>query len=314
MKQSFYYRGHQEKEIFAQKWNVENNSAKGVVQIAHGMAEHIGRYEYFANVLRQHGYIVYGNDHRGHGQTALKDEDKRFFAEENGFDTVVYDMIALTKHISTEHSGLPIFLFGHSMGSFLTRRYIQLDTEHIHGVILSGTGSIPSLSLQGGILAAQIEIKRKGLRSPSPFLDKLSFGQYNKSFHPARTPFDWLSQDNEAVDLYVNDPYCGGVFTAGFFYDLLTGIKQISNLANIKLVPSSLPIYLVSGEYDPVGSYTKGVVKVYNDFKKAGLQDVSYRFFKECRHELLNELNKDEVIEDILNWLNVQIDKKTVRV
>jgi alpha-beta hydrolase superfamily lysophospholipase len=193
MKQSFYYKGYQEKEIFAQKWDVENSSAKGVVQIAHGMDEHIGRYEYFANVLTQ-------------------------------------------------------------------------------------------------------------------------YGQYNKSFHPARTPFDWLSQDNEAVDLYVNDPYCGGVFTAGFFYDLLTGIKQISNLANIKLVPSSLPIYLISGEHDPVGSYTKGVLKVYNDFKKAGLQDVSYRFFTQCRHELLNELNKDEVIEDILSWLDVQVDKKTVRV
>ncbi|WP_243494697.1 alpha/beta hydrolase [Priestia aryabhattai] len=314
MKQSFYYRGHQEKEIFAQKWNVENHSAKGVVQIAHGMAEHIGRYEYFANVLTQHGYIVYGNDHRGHGQTALKDEDKRFFAEENGFDTVVYDMIALTKHISTEHSDLPIFLFGHSMGSFLTRRYIQLDTDHIQGVILEGTGTVDALARNGGTLIAKLQMKVKGERSPSPLLDKLSFGKYNKAFEPARTSFDWFTRDHEVIDAYINDSNCGGVFTTGFFYDLLTGIKQISNLANIKLVPSSLPIYLVSGEYDPVGNYTKGVVKVYNDFKKAGLQDVSYRFFKECRHELLNELNKDEVIEDILNWLNVQIDKKTVRV
>ncbi|GAB1769294.1 alpha/beta hydrolase [Priestia megaterium] len=314
MKQSFYYRGHQEKEIFAQKWNVENHSAKGVVQIAHGMAEHIGRYEYFANVLTQHGYIVYGNDHRGHGQTALKDEDKRFFAEENGFDTVVYDMIALTKHISTEHSDLPIFLFGHSMGSFLTRRYIQLDTDHIQGVILEGTGTVDALARNGGTLIAKLQMKVKGKRSPSPLMDKLSFGKYNKAFEPARTSCDWFTRDHEVIDAYINDSNCGGVFTTGFFYDLLTGIKQISNLANIKLVPSSLPIYLVSGEQDPVGSYTKGVVKVYNDFKKAGLQDVSYRFFKECRHELLNELNKDEVIEDILNWLNVQIDKKTVRV
>lgn len=304
---SFYYKSSDGIEIYAQKRLPENEKPKAVVQIAHGMGEHIGRYHDFAQTLTEKGYAVYGNDHRGHGLTAKEEQDKRYFADENGFDEVVQDMYALTHRIANEQGDIPIFLFGHSMGSFLSRRYIQLYGSKLHGVILSGTGGVPSIVREAGMMLAKLEMKVKGKRTPSPLLDRLSFGQYNRSFKPTRTDFDWLSRDEQAVDLYINDPLCGGVFSSGFFYDLLFGLKQISQQSQIQQVPSDLPIFLVSGDEDPVGGHTKGVLKIYKDFKKAGIKDVTYKFYPQGRHEMLHETNRDEVIEDIIIWLENRI-------
>lgn len=155
-----------------------------------------------------------------------------------------------------------------------------------------------------GALLAKWEIKTKGKRAKSPLLDKLLFGSYNKPFRPNRTEFDWLSRDSKEVDKYIRDPLCGGIFTAGFFYDLITGVKKINKFYNIKNVPQDLPIYLFSGEKDPVGGNTRGLLQVYKAYRKAGIKDITYKFYKGCRHEMLNEINRKEVYNDIISWLD----------
>ncbi len=295
-------------KVYVTKWTMDNDSKpKGVIQIAHGMAEHVLRYEGFAKALTEEGYVVYGNDHRGHGRTAESPENIGYFADDNGWDLVVEDMYELTNIIKEENPDLPVFLFGHSMGSFLSRTYIQRYGKDINGVILSGTGGDAGLLGKLGILVAKREIKRKGKRAKSKRMDKLSFGSFNKSFSPNRTGFDWLSRDNSEVDKYVADPLCGEVFSAGFFYDMLKGLKDLNKKGNIEKIPKDLPMYIISGEKDPVGKNTKGVLQAYNSFRKSGIKDVKYNFYKDARHEILNELNKGEVYRDIINWLNEHV-------
>lgn len=292
-------------EVFASKWIMENEAKpKAVIQISHGMAEHVLRYQEFAKALLEEGYVVYGNDHRGHGRTAGSPENIGYFGDENGWNLVVEDMKELTNIINDENPDIPVFLFGHSMGSFLSRTYIQRYGKEINGVILSGTGGDAGLLGKVGILVAKREIKRNGKRAESKRMDNLSFGSFNKAFSPNRTDFDWLSRNNKKVDKYIDDPLCGGVFTAGFFYDMLTGLKNLNKKENIKMTPKDLPIYLISGDKDPVGKNTKGVLQVYNSYRKAGVMDVVYRFYIDARHEILNEINKEEVYKDIIIWLN----------
>ncbi|MGM7685068.1 alpha/beta hydrolase [Cytobacillus sp. Hm23] len=301
---TFTYSATDSEQVYAKKWIPElSEHPKGIVQIAHGMAEHIGRYDTFAQVLVNEGYIVYGNDHRGHGHTANNEEDIGYFADTNGFDLVVADMFRLTNLIKEQHEQLPIFLFGHSMGSFLSRRFIQLHGEEITGVILSGTGGDPGILGKIGARLAKNEMTRKGRRHRSKRLDKLSFGSYNKSFKPTRTDFDWLSRDQQEVDKYVDDALCGEVFTSSFFYDLFTGLEVIHRRENILKIRKDLPIYLFSGTKDPVGNFSKGVSKVYEAYKAAGIEDVTCKLYKGGRHEMLNETNRDEVYEDIITWL-----------
>jgi alpha-beta hydrolase superfamily lysophospholipase len=171
-------------------------------------------------------------------------------------------------------------------------------------VILSGTGSDPGFLSTVGIWIAKREIKKKGKRARSELLNKLSFGSYNKAFKPNRTEFDWLSRDEKEVDKYIEDPYCGEVATAGFFYDMISGVKQLDKPERISQIPKDLPIFLFSGDQDPVGNNTKGVRTAYQNLKKAGIKDISYKLYKDGRHEMLNEINKEEVYRDVIQWLN----------
>lgn len=295
-------------EIFASKWvKGSEDKPRAIVQLAHGMAEHIMRYDRFARELVSNNIFVYGNDHRGHGRTGNKTNSIGYFAEEQGFEKVVQDMQTLTTSIEKENPDVPIFLFGHSMGSFLSRRYIQIFGDRLAGVILSGTGGDPGLLGKIGKMVASREKRTKGERAPSPLMNNLTFGSYNKAFRPARTEFDWLSRDEQELDLYLADPYCGGVFSSGFFHDLLGGLETINQPENIRSVPSTLPIFIISGSKDPVGANSKGVIKTYNAYKKAGMADVSYKLYEDARHELLNELNRDEVYADVVNWINEHI-------
>ncbi|WP_010283624.1 alpha/beta hydrolase [Bacillus timonensis] len=292
--------------IFSKKWAKEGQEkTKGIIQIAHGMAEHIERYDLFAKALIDAGYIVYGNDHRGHGKTGVNANLIGFFADENGFDRVVEDMIQLTNLIKKNHPGVPIFLFGHSMGSFLARRYIQTHGDQLAGVILSGTGGDPGLIGKIGIGIAKLESTRKGKKSPSPLMNKLTFGSYNKDFRPSRTEFDWLSRDNKEVDKYIEDPLCGGVFTAGFFYDLVSGVAKVNNHNANKTIPIELPMYFIAGDKDPVGHFSKGVIKAAKMYKQVGMKDVTIQLYENSRHEILNELNKEEVFKDVINWVEI---------
>ncbi|MHC1721289.1 MAG: lysophospholipase [Clostridiaceae bacterium] len=293
--------------IFYYKWSPENDiRLKGVVQISHGMAEVSGRYKRLAKALTSEGYIVYANDHRGHGKTAGCLKNVGYLGDADGFSWLVRDMHQLSQIIKSENPMLPLYLLGHSMGSFLSQRYVQLYGKEIAGLILSGTNGRQGLVLDMGIIIAQMEILFKGRKSRSKTLNDLSFGSYNNKFRPARTGFDWLSRDEKEVDKYIEDEYCGGVFTVGFFYDFFIGLKDIEKPSNMALVPRDLHIYIFSGEKDPVGGCTKGVLKLVGEYKSLGIKDITYRFYRDGRHEMLNEINRDEVISDLIGWLNLR--------
>lgn len=288
--------------IHALKWE-GTETPRAVMQIAHGMAEHIARYEQFAQFLVSHGFVVYGNDHRGHGQTAGGKENLGYFADVDGFERVVDDMYVLTQIIRREHQDLPLFLLGHSMGSFLSRRYVQRYGSDLSGVILCGTGGDPGMLGKVGLCIAKREVRRKGAKTLSPKMDKLIFGNYNRRFRPARTAFDWLNRDKVEVDKYVADPMCGNVMSASFYVDLLSGILAIHRMENVKKTPSTLPIFLIAGADDPVGNYGKGVRQVQALYERAGVEDVTCKLYSDRRHELLNEKRKEEVYGDVVSWL-----------
>jgi alpha-beta hydrolase superfamily lysophospholipase len=300
--ESFTLKTSDHTDIFVYKWRPEN--PKALVQIAHGMAEHAGRYAGFAERLVNAGYAVYANDHRGHGKTAGTLDNIGYFADSDGWDRVVQDLRELTETIKKEYPGLPVFLLGHSMGSFLFRNYIFSDCSHINGVILSGTGNNPKVLITVARFLAGREVKKQGARGKTKLMHNLTFGAFNKPFKPNRTDFDWLNRDNAEVDKYIEDPFCGEVFTAGFYRDFMAGLQQIGNVNNIKKIRKDLPVFLFAGDKDPVGAKGKGVKQVYESFRKAGLKDVTCRLYEDGRHEMLNETNREEVYKDIIAWMD----------
>lgn len=303
IKDTFTFKRTENIESFVYKWKPEENiKIKAVLQIAHGMAETASRYERVAERLTKEGYIIYANDHRGHGKTA-KEIEKLGDLGEDGFNAMIEDMHELNKIIKKENPNIPIFLLGHSMGSFLTQRYICLYGKELEGAILSGSSGSKGMLTDIGRFLAKREIRKIGRSGKSKKLDKLSFGGYNKAFIPNKTNFDWLSRDEKEVKKYIDDPFCGTIFTAGFFYDLLGGLKLIANINEVSKVPKNLPIYIFSGDKDPVGQNGKGVLKLVRAYKNQGIKDLTYKLYRDGRHEMLNELNKDEVIEDLLTWL-----------
>lgn len=278
---------------------------KGVVQIAHGVAEYIDRYVDFADFLANNGFAVVGNDHLGHGKSILGDENLGFFSPRDGWNTVVDDMEKLRQLTAKKWPGKPHFLFGHSMGSFLTRTYlIRYPSAPLRGAILSGTGQNPAPVITAGRLLCRAEIARHGPRYRSERINTMAFGTYNKGFEPHRTAFDWLSADEALVDAYAADPLCGFVPTVGLFLDMMNGLAFISKKSNLAKMNRSLPIYFMSGGSDPVGGNGKGVKKVYTLFLDAGMKDVMCRLYDGGRHEMLNEKNKASVYGDILNWMS----------
>lgn len=290
--------------INAYKWiPKDSDNIKGVVQIAHGMNEHILRYDYFAKELGKNGYIVYGHDHRGHGKSSKSIDELGYVSDNDGFMDMVEDMKMMSDIIKKENLALDIILFGHSMGSFLGQRYIQIYGDNIKRIILSGSNGKPVALLSLGIILSKLLIKLKGRKSKINFLDKLTFAGYNKRIKPARTRFDWLSRDDEIVDEYIADPYCGNVFPVSFFHDFFIGLKSIHIESNLDKVPEDLSIFILSGADDPVGDYGKGIINLYNIYRDLNIKNVSYKLYEAGRHEMLNEINKDEVIRDIINWM-----------
>jgi len=306
--ETFTFKASDGVQIFTYKWIPDDASVvKGAVQIAHGMAEHAARYERFAEALTKAGYAVYANDHRGHGKTAGSQEEIGYFADENGWGKVVEDMHTLTGIIKKEFPKKPIFLFGHSMGSFLSRHYSMLYANELSGLVISGTGGDPGIIGKIGLLIAKMDARIHGKKAKSEIMNKLSFGAFNGAFKPNRTDYDWLSRDNAEVDKYISDPLCGTVFTAGFFCDMLGGIGYINKKENIAKIPKNLPIHIFSGAKDPVGASTKGVTRVFKALKSAGIGDLTLKFYKDGRHEMLNEINQDEVFNDVIAWTNKHI-------
>lgn len=289
--------------LYVKHWGKTITEPKAVVQISHGMAEHIHRYHEFAAFLNECGFIVYGEDHRGHGQTGDKQGKLGYFAKEKGFQFIVEDMHLLTKHIQKEHPSLPIFIFGHSMGSFITRNYLQKYSNAAAGVILSGTGFFPSVtSYLGRSMASLLPPQIK-----SKIMNNLVFGRNNKVIQNPRTTFDWLTRDHEVVDEYIKDPFSGFIPTAQFFVDLLTGIITMQDKTKNIRLRKDLPILFLSGDKDPVGNYGKGVFHSAKAYHDAEIENIAVQLYAGARHELLHEINKAEVFEDVEQWIVKQL-------
>ncbi|WP_344941987.1 lysophospholipase [Terrabacter ginsenosidimutans] len=291
-------------EVFVNRWLPDSGASKAVVQIAHGLAEHSSRYARFAQRLTDHGYAVYGSDHRGHGKTSSA---RGSFAEHDGWKTVIDDLHAVTDRAREEQPGLPVFLLGHSMGSFISRGYAAQYGSELAGLVLSGTAGGAGAIGRVGIFLASTQARLRGHSHTSGLMNSLTFGPYNKAFKPTRTDFDWLSRDPVEVDKYVNDPDCGFVFSAGGFADLLRGLESVNTDAVAARVPKDLPVHLASGDKDPVGANGKGVRQVADQLRRLGVRDVTMTLWPDARHEILNETNRDEVEIEILNWLDAHL-------
>ncbi|GAA0090887.1 MULTISPECIES: alpha/beta hydrolase [Peptostreptococcaceae] len=301
---NFTFKGEEDTDIYVYKYEpIEKENINGIVQISHGMSEEAGRYKRFANYLTDNGYIVYINDHRGHGKSAENINRIGILAQKDGIHCIVKDLNKLTKIIKTENNGLPIFLFSHSMGSFAAQKYIIDYSEDIDGVILSGTNGLHGIEVDLGFLVAKVMSKIQGREKKAYLIDKLAFGGFNKKFKPNKSEFDWLSRDFKEVEKYIENEYCGVVFSNGYFYDLFKLFKEIRNINNLKKINSKLPIYIFAGDKDPVGKFGKGITKLYENYKKVGIENVEFKLYSGGRHEMLNEINKDEVINDTINWI-----------
>ena len=293
-----------ETSIHFNKWIPEDENIRGVVQIAHGVAEYGRRYRDFAEFLCSNGYAVVANDHLGHGKSLIEDSPMVYLGEENGWWNVVDDVEKLRQITKEEFDDVPYFLFGHSMGSFIARSHLIRYKGKLDGCIICGTGFLSKPMITGGRIIADLEIRRLGKKGYSKIADKLAFGSYNKKFKPNRTEFDWLSLNEENVDTYIADPLCGGKTSLGLFKDMLGGLSYINNYKNIENMDKKQPVLFISGENDPVGDMGKGVKKAYRAFKDAGLSDVEMKLYKDLRHEILNEREHEEVYGDVLMWLN----------
>lgn len=304
---SFRISGQDGLELHTVSWD-QVESPKAIVQISHGMAEHILRYDGFAKHLNERGFIVYGHDHRGHGATAVSAEDLGYFSDENGWDKLIDDLYAVTCHIKASHPELPLFMFGHSMGSFALRHYLGKYGYELSGAIISGTGHNPNWLNWAAYQVAKIEKKIKGKRHRSHLMTSLSFGSFNKQFKPNHTEFDWLSRDEIEVYKYIEDPLCGLVFTSGFFEDFLGGIIELTKKSTLAAIPKERPYLFISGMSDPLAQGGKAIREVAGSFKAAGIQDVSVKLYPEARHELTNELDKAAVFKDIADWLDTKLE------
>ena len=282
-------------ELYVRVWEPENQP-KAVLQIVHGMAEHIERYDRFARYLNQNSILVVGADNASHGKSISKDGIRGYFGAEHGWNSLIQDIQSVHSIIKQSYCGLPCILFGHSMGSFLARSYAARHGDDLDGFIFCGTaGKNPALPVAK--VLARSEIRKNGASTPSRLLDKLSFGAYNNAFKPNRTPFDWLSRDEAEVDKYVDDPACGFVFTAAGFRDLFDGLGEVSGPQWARRVPKR-PILLIAGDADPVGANGKGVKQVEAWLVQSGHR-VKCILYPGARHELLNETNREQVSDDV---------------
>ena len=286
-----------------------DTEAKGILQIAHGIAEHIERYDAFSKHIADNGYIVVINDHLGHGKSLIQNEEQGSLGRDVVWENLVDDMRKLHDYTASRFRGIPYYLLGHSMGSFLTRTYLIRHRTGLDGAILSGTGQQNKALVTGGLVLSKIEIQRNGPHYKSKLLNDIAFGKYNDSFGHTRTPYDWLSRDQSVVDDYIDDPQCGFIPSAGLFHQMMRGVDYITNRKNVARMKKSLPIYFISGDKDPVGENGKGVIRAYKSFLKAGMGDVTMKLYHDGRHEMLNELNRDEVFQDVLTWLDGKTGK-----
>jgi len=276
--------------------------AKAYLHICHGMAEHIDRYHEFAESMVSQGFNVLYHNHRGHGEG----ETLGHYADQDGWLKTIQDIKDVQLN-TIKDNALPIFLFAHSMGSFIAQGFAIRHGKELAGLILSGTNYQHPFMYHAGRMVAKVESFRIGLGAPSQTMDKLSFASFNSHFKPSRTDFDWLSRDPEQVDHYINDPLCGFACSAETWRQLLSGLIEISSNENLKKIPFDLPVYLFGGDKDPVGRMGKGIPALAKKLRQTGHDNVTSKLYKDGRHEMLNETCKTEVYQDVTDWINQQI-------
>lgn len=308
---TFTFKDKDDIEIFVYKWEPDT-PAKAVVQIVHGLAEHAKRYARVAEALCNDGYLCYANDARGHGRTAGDLTEKTLAGNAgvlgpNGWRGVVNDLHELTNIIKKERPDLPIFLIGHSWGAMLTQDYIQDWGNELKGVILSGTnGKVRALVVKAGKLILKSEIKKLGPTEPSQKMHDMNFKSNNHDWDldEGATGYEWLSRDKEEVQKYIDDPWCGFVSPANLWLEFLYGFEKIYDSKQEKTIPTDLPVHFISGSLCVIGNKTKSVKAMIDRLNKYGIKDVTYKFYQDARHEIFNEINRDEVFKDVINWLN----------
>jgi alpha-beta hydrolase superfamily lysophospholipase len=291
--------------LMLHEWLPEDRQCKAVVLISHGMAEHAARYDRLAQQLNLHGFAVAALDQRGHGQSSLG-QTQGHFADQDGWRKVTDDIALLLREGQALAPGKPVFLLGHSMGSYIVQGFLLHHRADLAGVVLSGSNAHPSALSRFGRAAATLEGRIRAADQPALGISKLSFGQFNKAFRPARTEFDWLSRDAAEVDRYVADPMCGFNCTARLWQDLFGGLLQIADPRELNRIPHALPVLIIGGSADPV-SAGNGLVRLQRRLQDAGLSQVSLRLYDDARHEILNETNRDQVTAELIEWLDTQL-------
>lgn len=274
---------------------------KGLVHVVHGMQEHMGRYEPFLRFLAQRGFLCFGYDHLGHGRTANGPEELGYFAPKNGWNYLVEDVHAFFSQVKAQYPGHPFILFGHSMGSFIVRLAAARYGEQLDGLIICGTGGPNSAAGAGIALTRLIGIAR-GKRHVSRAAEAAAFSQYNKRF-PGEGPHAWLTRDPDIREAFAADPLCHFHFTVSAMEDLVRLNRACNRPACFAATPARLPVFLISGQEDPVGDYGAGVQAVFDAYQARGMEHLSMKLYPQCRHELLNELDREQVQADILSFL-----------
>ena len=286
----------------------EDIPPKGIMQIVHGMCEYFLRYDPFCRYLAENGYLVCGHDHIGHGNSVRRPEDLGYFADHNGWQYLIEDTHRMVHLIRAQFPNLPLYILGHSMGSFVVRCFLDLYSADVDGAILSGTGGNPLAG--AGILAASMVKSLHGGRYRSELIKKMTGLDGSKRYEDHYSDLDWLTHDHKVIDEYAADPKSNFTFTVSGYIDLFSLVRTADNSHWGASIRKDLPIYLFSGDQDPVGGYGKGVKRVYRHLNRLGIQDVSMRLYQDGRHEMLNELNRDEVYRYVLAWLDDHLESK----
>ncbi len=299
-------------EISVTRW-IPDGEVKGVVQLSHGMAEHSMRYDRLGSVFAENGYVLSAHDHRGHGRTAQKAEQKGtggfgYLADRKGFIKIESDALEVLKKLKEDFPGKKTCLLGHSFGSFVAQALMEDYGNEYDCAILCGTAGPRRLLILGGEFLAFFNILFLGKKHKSNFLNKISFGSYLKHIENPGTDFDWLSKSEMNVNMYMADQWCGFVPSAGFFRDMYDGFTKIHKRRNMKKIPKSLPVLFIYGKEDPVGDYGKTVELLAQDYRDNGMQDITVIPYETLRHEIFNEVESDKVIADCLDWISKRLD------
>ena len=301
----FWFDSHGAGKIHCCRWDPEGEP-RAIVQIVHGIAEFVQRYADFAEYLTAHGFVVVGEDHMGHGGSIEGGSIQGYF--HGGWFTALEDTLQLMENMKQEYPDIPYILFGHSMGSFMTRSILcKYPGCGIDAAIICGTGWMGGVTLRVMNTMMDLICGRMEETSPSPKVQAIAFGSYNSRIEHKRTDYDWLSRDSRVVDAYIAHPLCGFNASCGLFRDMAQGMRYNQKTENLLKMKTDLPVFFIAGGEDPVGGYGKGVEKAADEFIRVGMQDVSRRIYPLCRHEILNEINKEEIYEDILDWIRSKL-------